>query len=114
MNRRAASSTDAQTFRPLSGRLLFFARLGWLVVFVLTIGLFFANTPAYYYSLISFSVPELDPATVRANLEAADVSIERYATYLLGISVASAVVWVVVGTVIRSEERRVGKECRSR
>ena len=100
MNRSAASSPDAQTFRPLSGRRLFLARLGWLVVFVVTIGLFSANTPAYYDSLISFSDPEVDTATVRSNLEAADVSIERFATYLLGISVASAVVWVVVGTLI--------------
>ena len=100
MNLRAASSPDAQTFRPLSGRQLLLARLGWLVVFVVTIGLFSANIPAYYDSLISFSAPELDAATVRANLEAADVSIERYATYLLGISIASALVWVVVGTVI--------------
>jgi hypothetical protein len=100
MNRRAASSPDAQTFRPLSGHRLFLARLGWLAVFVVTIGLFFAHTPAHYDSLISFSDPELDTATVRANLESADISIERYATYLLGISVASALVWVVVGTVI--------------
>src|SRR5918997_6390646 len=100
MNLRAASSPDAQTFRPLSGRQLLLARLGWLGVFVVTIGLFSANIPAYYDSLISFSAPELDAATVRANLEAADVSIERYATYLLGISIASALVWVVVGTVI--------------
>ena len=100
MNRRAAGSLDAQTFRTLSGRRLFLARLGWLVVFAVTIGLFSANIPAYYDSLVSFSDPELDTATVRANLEAADVSIQRFATYLLGISVASAVVWVMVGTLI--------------
>src|SRR5687768_7771127 len=100
MNRRAAGSPDAQTFRTLSGRRLFLARLGWLVVLVVTIGLFSANIPAYYDSLVSFSDPDLDTATVRANLEAADVSIQRFATYLLGISVASAVVWVVVGTLI--------------
>jgi signal transduction histidine kinase len=100
MSRRLASRPDAQTFRPLSGRRLFLARLGWLVVFVVTIGLFSANIPAYYDSLISFSDPKLDTTSVRANLEAADVSIQRIATYLLGISVASAVVWVVVGTLI--------------
>jgi signal transduction histidine kinase len=100
MSRRAASSPDAQTFSSLSGRGLLLARLGWLVVFVVTIGLYAANIPAYYDSLVSFSDPQLDTATVRANLEAAGVSIERYATYLLAISVASTVVWVVVGTVI--------------
>ena len=70
------------------------------MVFVVTIGLFSAIIPAYYDSLVSFSDPEHDAATVRANLEAAGVSIERFATYLLGISVGSAVVWVVVGTLI--------------
>ncbi|MCD6054377.1 MAG: hypothetical protein K0Q96_1569, partial [Rubrobacteraceae bacterium] len=100
MSRRLASRPDAQTFRPLSGRRLFLARLGWLVVFVVTIGLFSANIPAYYDSLVSFSDPQLDSPSVRANLEAAHLSIERYATYLLGISVASTLVWVVVGTVI--------------
>src|SRR5918993_2575713 len=100
MSRRLASRPDAQTFRPLSGRRLFLARLGWLVVFVLTIGLFSANIPAYYDSLVSFSDPQLDSPSVRTNLEAAHLSIERYATYLLGISVASTLVWVVVGTVI--------------
>jgi signal transduction histidine kinase len=100
MSRLISSSPDAQTYSPLSGRRLILARLVWLVVFVVTIGLFSANIPAYYDSLISFSDPELDTVTVRANLEAADVSVERFATYLLGISVASALVWVVVGTLI--------------
>ena len=70
------------------------------MVFVVTIGLFSANIPAYYDSLVSFSDPELDTTSVRANLEAADIAIERFAMYLLGISVASAVVWVVVGVLI--------------
>jgi signal transduction histidine kinase len=100
MNRRAASSPEARTFRILSGRRLFLARSGWLVVFVVTIGLFSAKIPAYYDSLVSFSDPELDTTNVRATLEAADISIERFAMYLLGISVASAVVWVVVGMLI--------------
>jgi signal transduction histidine kinase len=100
MSRRVASSPDGLTFRPLSGRRLFLARLGWLVVFAVTIGLFSVSIPAYYDSLVSFSNPALDTASVRANLEAAHLSIHYYATYLLGISVASALVWVVVGTVI--------------
>jgi hypothetical protein len=95
-----AGSTSAPTSSTLSGRRLLLARLGWLVVFVLTIGLYAASIPAYYDSLLSFSDPELDTTTVRANLEAAGVPIERYATYFLAISVASTVVWVVVGAVI--------------
>lgn len=94
------ASANALTSSTLSGRRLFLARLGWLVVSVLAIGLFSASIPAYYDSVINLSDPELDTATVRANLEAAGVSIERYAAYLLPISVASAVMWVVVGAVL--------------
>jgi hypothetical protein len=93
-------STNAPTSSTLSGRRLFLARLGWLVVFALTIGLFVASIPAYYDSLISFSDPDLAPATVRASLEAAGVSMDFYARHLLPISIASTVVWIGVGTVI--------------
>jgi hypothetical protein len=70
------------------------------VVFILTIGLFSTSIPAYYDSLISFSDPALEPATARASLEAAGVSMDFYARHLVPISVASTVVWIVVGTVI--------------
>jgi hypothetical protein len=42
------------------------ARVGWVVVFVLTIGMFAASIPAHYDWLINLADPE--PATVRANL----------------------------------------------
>jgi hypothetical protein len=93
-------SANAPTFPTLSGPRLFLARVGWLVVFVLTIGAFFASIPAYFAWLINLADPTLEPATVRANLEAAGSSIERYAAYLVLISVASTVVWVAVGVVI--------------
>ena len=100
MNRHAASSPDAQPFRILSGRRLFLARLGWIAVFALTLGLFAASIPAYYDSLVSFSDPELDAAAARASLEAAGVSMDFYARYLVPISVAYTMVFFVVGTVI--------------
>jgi len=78
----------------------FLARVGWLVVLVLTIGLFFASIPAYYDYLVSFSDPDLAPATVRANLEAIGISVDFYATYLLWVSAASAIVWVAVSVVV--------------
>jgi hypothetical protein len=84
----------------LNGRRLFLARLGWLVVFALSIGLFFASIPAYYNWLTNFADPELDPFTIRANLEAADISVGFYATYLLSLETASAIAWVAVGVVI--------------
>jgi len=70
------------------------------VVFVLTIGVFFASLPTYYDWLINLADPELEPAAVRANLEAAGISVDFYATYLLSIDTASAMVWVAVGVVI--------------
>jgi hypothetical protein len=74
------------------------------VIFVLTIGLFSASIPAYYDWLINFAGPgfgaDLDPATVRTNLEAAGISIDSYARYQLSISVASAIVCSAVSVVI--------------
>ena len=69
-------------------------------MFIVTIGLFAASIPAYYDSLVSFSDPELDAAAARASLEAAGVSMEFYARYLVPISVAYTMVFFVVGTVI--------------
>jgi hypothetical protein len=94
------SNLNAPTSFTLSGRRLFLARLGWLVMFILTIGLFAASIPVYYDSLISFSDPEFDAAAARASLEAAGVSMDFYARYLVPISVAYTMVYFVVGTVI--------------
>jgi hypothetical protein len=96
----ADNNPDTPTSPNLSGRRLFLARIGWLIVAVLSIGLLFASIPAAYASLINFTHSDLEPDTVRANLEAAGSSIEFYATYLLSASVASSLVWVVVGVVI--------------
>jgi hypothetical protein len=95
-----ADSTNALRSATLSGRRLLLARVGWLVVFVLTIGLFMASLRPYYDSIVSFSDADLEPATVRAKLEAVGFSVESYATYLLSISVASAMVWIAVSVVI--------------
>jgi hypothetical protein len=98
------SSPHAPTSAALSGRRLFWARVGWLVIFVLYVGLFSASISAYYDWLINFAGPgfgaDLDPANVRTNLEAAGISIDFYATYLLSISVTSAIVCSVVSVAI--------------
>jgi hypothetical protein len=70
------------------------------VIFVLSIGMFFASIPAYYDWLINFADPEAEPATVRANLEAAGISVDFYATYLLSIDTASTLLWSAAGAVI--------------
>src|SRR5215203_4892621 len=85
-------SPHAPTSAALSGRRLFWARVGWLVIFVLNIGLFSASISAYYDWLINVAGPgfgaDLDPATARTNLEAAGISIDWYARYQLSVSVA--------------------------
>ena len=94
---KSSTSPNSSTSATLSRRQLLLARVGWLVVFVLTIGLFSASIPAQYDYIVSFSDPNLEPATVRANLEANGISIDFYATYLLSISVASATAWAAIG-----------------
>jgi hypothetical protein len=96
----SASSPNAPTLATLSGRRLFLVRVGWLAVFVLTVGLFSASIPAYYDWLINFADPNLEPATVRANLEAAGLSVEWYATYQLLITLTSATVYSTVSVTI--------------
>ena len=81
-------------------RWLFLARVGWLVVVVLALGLFFGSIPQQYHSLINFDDPDLAPGTVRASLEAAGISTGFYAMYLLLLNVPSAMVWAGVGVVI--------------
>ena len=93
----SSNGPGSSTSASLSHRQLLLARVGWLVVFVLTIGLFSASIPAQYDYIVNFSDPKLDPATVRANLEANSISVGFYAAYLLSIIVASATAWVAVG-----------------
>jgi hypothetical protein len=81
-------------------RWLFLARVGWLVVVVLALGLFFGSIPEQYHSFIYFDDPDLAPGTVRASLEAAGISTGFYAMYLLLLNVPSAMVWAGVGVVI--------------
>ena len=95
-----ASSPHAPTSAALGGRRLFWARVGWLVIFVLYIGLFSASIPAYYDWLINFGHPDLDRATLRSSLEAAGISIASYARYELSISVTSVIVCSVVSVAI--------------
>jgi hypothetical protein len=84
----------------LSGRLLLLARVGWLAVAVLSIGLFLASMPSYYDWLINFAEPGLEATTIRANLKSVGVSVDFYAVYLILVPAASAVIWIAVGVVI--------------
>lgn len=93
-----AGRTDALTSSTLGGRRLLVARVGWLTVFALTVGLFLASIPAQYDAIVSFS--DLEPATVRASFEASEISVQFYAICLLSIAFTSTAVWVAVAGVI--------------
>jgi hypothetical protein len=95
-----AGRTDALTSSTRGGGRLQVARGCWLIVFVVTVGLFFASLPAYYAEIVGFSAAEFDSTGVRAGLEASGVSVQLYAVCQLSISLASMMVWVAVATVI--------------
>ncbi|HKH11564.1 MAG TPA: GAF domain-containing sensor histidine kinase [Rubrobacter sp.] len=110
VQRSARFADGIQATKPssLSGGRLLFARVVWMVVVALALGLLCVSIPAQYGQLVAFASPGLDPATVRDNLKELGVSADLYATYMLFISTASAFVWIVVGAVIfwrRSEDR---------
>jgi len=91
-----AGRADALTSSTLGGRHLLVARVGWLVVFMVSVGLFFASIPAYYDVIVSdFELPG-----VRASLEASRVSVQFYAICLILIGFVSTVVWVAVAMII--------------
>src|SRR5919107_5528480 len=97
---QTSESPDAPRSTVLSGRRLVLARTGWLLVAMISIGLFFASISGYYEWLHSFANLDGGSATVRANLEAQGISTDFYATFLFSIRAAVVVVWVVVGVVI--------------
>jgi signal transduction histidine kinase len=110
VQRSAPLADGFQATKPsvLSGGPLLIARVGWVVVVVLALGLLFVSIPAQYGQLVAFSSSGLDPAAVRANLQELGVSADLYATYLICVSTAAALVWISVGVVIflrRSEDR---------
>jgi len=84
----------------LGGRSLSVARVGWLVVFVVAVGLFFASIPVLYDAIIDISYSEFESAAIRSSLEASGISVQFYAICLLSIYIASTVVWVAVALVI--------------
>jgi hypothetical protein len=95
-----AGRSDALASSTLAGRRLFVARVGWLAVFFLTVGLFLASIPAYYGAIVSYSDSVFEPEAVRASLEGSGISIRFFAICLLSIACVSTVVWVAVAAVI--------------
>jgi hypothetical protein len=105
---RFADSHQGSSASTLNGGRLLLARVLWIAVVVSAMGLFVVSLPAQYERLADFASPGLEPDIVRANLRTLGISVDFYATYLLCVSVASALVWIAVGVIIfwrRSDDR---------
>ena len=100
------SSTPAPDTR-LNGRWLVVARVGWLVVVILTIALFVGSLPAYALSL---QMPCLGPVACSVNgalsiaqiqgLQAAGFSLGDYAAYTIALTISIVLIWSSVGLLI--------------
>jgi hypothetical protein len=95
-----ANGTDVLGSSTLGGRRLLVVRVGWMILALVSVGLYLASIPAYYDAIVNFSDPEFEPASVRDSLEASGVSVQFYATCLLSIGLVSTVAWVAVAFVI--------------
>ncbi len=91
----------------LHGRSLLLARAGWLVIVTATLALFVGGLPAFYALLQAPCVGTLacesgGPMTAAGveALQAAGFSLNDYATFILALTLAVSLVWVLVGLVI--------------
>jgi len=100
----------------LRGRPLFLARVAWVAVAAVCLGLFVAGIPPYFAELKTACVREfelcaenrlLTPDEMR-ELRALGLSAGLYASYTIALSLVSTLVWCAVGVIVfwrRSEER---------
>ena len=105
--RRAPTQATVYTNSPaipsLRGRWLGLARTIWLVLIVLSVGLYLISLPVDYRNRI----PGLREPDVRANLAELGLSVEFAAAYLVTLTVAFTAICCVVGIIIfarRSDE----------
>jgi hypothetical protein len=105
-------SRERHSYARVTGRWLLLARAGWVVLIVLTLGIFFASLPEYVAQL------QTPCAGVCAYLQLSAEQVELlkgfgfspsdYATYMIALTLASMVVCLVVSTLIvwrRSDDR---------
>jgi hypothetical protein len=92
----------------LHGRWLLVARMVWVTVAVVAMGVYVIGLPAYYDQLFALSTPDIgNPATFRANLKQAGLSVGFYAAYGVLTEIIFAAVSLTVGFLIfwrRSDE----------
>lgn len=100
----------------LRGRWLMLARVAWIVIALLALGLFIASIPTYFAFLHVVCTSalatcrnngQLTPDDLRA-LQATGLSLDFYATYWVAIYIVFVVVYAASGTVIfwrKSDDR---------
>ncbi len=96
----ADNGSEAQ----LQGTWLVLARIAWVSIATLAIGLFFASLPAYFAYLhvvnaISFNGPQLSVGDIR-ELQAHSISLDFYAWFNIGMNTILLLVYVFVGVVL--------------
>lgn len=106
---RLAGESAIPASAELHGRRLLAARIGWLALSLLIVGMFVVAIPARYEQIVTLSnLPEgIDPAVMRANLTDTGLSAGFYATYRLATEVGFAVACVTLAAGIfwrRSDE----------
>lgn len=101
MSQLAASLADTR----LHGRWLLLARVGWLALVALALGLFFVSLPTYLAHLQTVCVHQpcaYQQLTLKnaLALQALGISIGGYAALTLTLTFGTALVWVVTGGVL--------------
>jgi len=89
------------------GRRLLLMRLGWTILAVINLGLFFVSIPVYYAQLFVLcrdprqgcATGQLTPGNVLA-LHQLGISLGSYATYTLAISIFASSIFLIVGLVL--------------
>jgi len=110
------AQTPGEADTRLRGRWLVIARVGWVVITLLTLGLLIASIPTYFVSL--HLLCSSDPATCRNGgqltpnglqaFRAAGLSLDFYATYEVALYVLLIIVFAAIGAVIfwrKSDDR---------
>jgi hypothetical protein len=110
---KLSTSADASSSLRLHGRLLFLARMVWIMVATLAVGLFIIGIPAEFALLhvpcptVTCPTGQLSPSGLYA-LEGLSLSLDSFATYTVAMDVLFAAVCTVVSLLIfwrRSDDR---------
>ncbi len=96
----AAANSQLDTHTQLHGRLLLLARTGWIVLLLVSVGMFLASLPPYYAALLAFSGPHTPTDAVRVGLMQLGVPVGLYAAYHMAVLVVLMLVFVGAGLLI--------------